>query len=100
VAYEDKLKSDVQTIDTIKNLLNVINDIRKNSMDMELKISEVVEQFRVLKMYKYSIEKEHQDQVDMISENWAALVEFAEKQDFKVNELKESFAEVTMRNVT
>jgi len=99
VAYEDKLKSDVQTIDTIKNLLNVINDIRKNSMDMELKISEVVEQFRVLKMYKYLIEKEHQDQVDMISENWMALVEFAEKQDFKVNELKESFAEVTMKNV-
>ena len=61
IAYEDKLKSDVQTIDTIKNLLNVINDIRKNSMDMELKISEVVEQFRVLKMYKYTIEKEHQD---------------------------------------
>jgi len=30
-------------------------------------------------MYKYAIEKEHQDQVDMISENWAALVEFAEK---------------------
>jgi len=89
----------VQTIDTIKNLLNVINEIRKNSMDMELKISEVVEQFRVLKMYKYPIEKEQQDQVDMISENWSALVEFAEKQDFKVNELKESFAEVTQRNV-
>jgi hypothetical protein len=89
----------VQTIDTIKNLLNVINEIRKNSMDMELKISEVVEQFRVLKMYKYPIEKEQQDQVDMISENWSSLVEFAEKQDFKVNELKESFAEVTSRNV-
>ena len=41
--YEEKLKSDVQTIDTIKNLLNVINEIRKNSMDMELKIAEVVE---------------------------------------------------------
>lgn len=57
-AYDEKLKSDVQGIDTIKNLLNVINDIRKNSMDMELKISEVVEQFRVLKMYKYNLEKE------------------------------------------
>ena len=68
-------------------------------MDMELKISEVVEQVRVLKMYKYPIEKETQDQVDMIAENWALLVEFAEKQDFKVNELKESFAEVTQRNV-
>lgn len=48
-------------------------------MDMELKISEVVEQFRVLKMYKYTIEKETQEQVDMIAENWALLVEFAEK---------------------
>ena len=77
--YEKKLESDVQTIDTIKNLLNVINDIRKNSMDMELDIYEVVEQFRVLRMYKYEIEKEHQDEVDMIAENWASLVEFAEK---------------------
>ena len=97
--YEEKLKSDVQTIDTIKNLLNVINEIRKNSMDMELRIAEVVEQFRVLKMYKYAIEKDHQDQVDMIAENWEALVDLAERQDYKVNELKESFAEVTQRNV-
>lgn len=59
--YEEKLNGDPSGIDTIKNLLNVINDIRKNSMDMELKIAEVVEQFRVLKMYKYPIEKEHQD---------------------------------------
>lgn len=36
----------------------------------------------------------------MIKDNWGALVEFAERQDFKVNELKESFAEVTQRNVT
>jgi len=97
--YEEKLKSDVQTIETIKNLLKVIDDIRKTSMDMELRIVEVVEQFRVLRMYKYEIEKEHQDQVDMIADNWAALVEFAEKQDFKVNETKESFAEITSKNV-
>jgi len=57
--YEEKLKSDVETIDTIKNLLKVIDDIRKCSMDMELRIVEVVEQFRVLKMYKYTIEPEH-----------------------------------------
>ena len=35
----------------------------------------------------------------MISENWAALVDFAERQDYKVNELKESFADVTSRSV-
>lgn len=35
----------------------------------------------------------------MIAENWANLVEFAEKQDFKVNETKETFAQVTKNNV-
>jgi hypothetical protein len=50
-------------------------------------------------MYKYTIEKDDQDQVDMIQENWEALVDLAERQDYKVNELKESFAEVTQRNV-
>lgn len=34
--YEEKLKTECNTIETIKNLLNVINDIRKKSMDMEL----------------------------------------------------------------
>ena len=97
--YEEKLNGDPSGIDTIKNLLNVINDIRKNSMDMELKIAEVVEQFRVLKMYKYPIEKEHQDQVDLIAENWAQLIDKAEIRDKEVNNLKESFADVTEKNV-
>ena len=35
----------------------------------------------------------------MISSNWASLVEFAEKQDFKVNELKSSFADITSKQV-
>ena len=35
----------------------------------------------------------------MISENWAALVDFAERQDYKVNELKESFAVATQKHV-
>ena len=66
---------------------------------MELKIAEVVEQFRVLKMYKYPIEKEHQDQVDLIAENWAQLIDKAEIRDKEVNNLKESFADVTEKNV-
>ena len=77
--YEEKLKGELGHIDTIKNLLNVIKDIRSNSMDMELQIAEVIEQFRVLKMYKYPIENEHQVQVDMIADAWKDLVEFAEK---------------------
>jgi hypothetical protein len=43
-------------IELIKALLNVIAEIKNYSMDMELKIVEAQEQFRVLKMYKYQVE--------------------------------------------
>lgn len=45
-------------IELIKALLNVIAEIKNYSMDMELKIVEAQEQFRVLKMYKYQVEPE------------------------------------------
>ena len=56
--YEEKLKIEANNIDPIKELLNVIAEIRNKSMDMELKISEVQEQFRVLRMYKYDVDEE------------------------------------------
>lgn len=45
-------------IDSLKHLLNVISDIKNKSMDMEFRINEVQEQFRILKMYKYDVKKE------------------------------------------
>ena len=56
--YEEELKIEASNIDPIKKLLNVIAEIRNRSMDMELKISEVLEQFRVLRIYKYEIDEE------------------------------------------
>ena len=56
--YEEELKIEASNIDPIKKLLNVIAEIRNRSMDMELKISEVQEQFRVLRIYKYEIDEE------------------------------------------
>ena len=45
-------------IDSLKTLLNVISDIKNKSMDMEFRINEVQEQFRILKMYKFPVEEE------------------------------------------
>jgi hypothetical protein len=58
INYEEELKIEASNIDPIKKLLNVIAEIRNRSMDMELKISEVQEQFRVLRIYKYEIDEE------------------------------------------
>ena len=97
--YEEKLAKDMAGIEQIKELLNVINEIRNKSMDMELKINEVLEMFRVLKIYEYEIEKEEQDNVDLISENWAALLDLAERSDFKLVQAKKQYADITKNNV-
>jgi len=36
-------------------------------MDMEFKINEIVEQFRVLRMYSYVVKPEIQQQVDVLA---------------------------------
>lgn len=86
-------------IDSLKQLLNVITEIRNKSMDMEFRINEVQEQFRLLLMYKYSVEEELMLQVSSLSENWNNLIEMAERKDFEANALKKSFAIVTKGEV-
>lgn len=86
-------------IELIKALLNVIAEIKNTSMDMELKIVEAQEQFRVLKMYKYQVEPEDQELVDRIGPDWADLVEMANRKDYEVGEYKKTYAQITTDGV-
>lgn len=52
-SYQEFLAVNNEGIDLFKALLNKVAEIKNISMDMELKIGEAQEQFRVLKMYKY-----------------------------------------------
>lgn len=56
--FNQHLNKEADSIEEIKFLLETISKIRNTSMDMELKISETQEQFRVLKMYKYPVDKQ------------------------------------------
>lgn len=66
---------------------------------MEFRITEVQEQYRVLKMYEYPIDDETQKQVDSLMINWEELIEFAERQDEEVKGFKKNFSEVTVSEV-
>ena len=79
----------------MKALLNIISEIKNISMDMEFRVVEVQEQFRVLKMYNFEVEAELQKDVDNLMNNWEELIESANKKDFEVNEFKTNFANVT-----
>jgi dynein heavy chain len=97
--YEKHLKTEVHGIDGLKHVLNIISEIKNTSMDMEFRINEIVEQFRVLKMYNYVVKPEVQQQVDILAQTWVDLIEMADRKDFELNEYKRNFSEVTKGDV-
>jgi dynein heavy chain len=64
-----------------KQLLNKVAEIKNVSMDMELRIVEAQEQYRVLKMQRYDITPEEQECIDKIQQDWENLIEMANKKD-------------------
>ena len=97
--YEKALGGEMGAIEQLKSLLNIITEIKNKSMDMEFRIVEVQEQFRVLDMYEYEVEEEVRKEVDGLMAQWEQLLEYADKQDFAVNDFKKNFAEVTKQDV-
>ena len=97
--YEKHLKTEVHGIDGLKHVLNIISEIKNTSMDMEFRINEIVEQFRVLKMYNYVVKSDVQQQVDVLAQTWVDLIEMADRKDFELNEYKRNFSEVTKGDV-
>ena len=89
----------MNAIEPIKQLLNVIAEIKKKSMDMELKIVEAQEQFRVLKLYKYNVDPDDQEQVNNISQMWNELLDLANRKDHEVIKYKQAYATITKENV-
>ena len=57
----------------------MIAEIKNISMDMEFRIIEVQEQYRVLNMYEYPIDEDIQKEVDSLMVNWEGLIEFADE---------------------
>jgi len=97
--YQEFLASTKEGIELFKALLNKVAEIKNISMDMELKIGEASEQFRVLKMYKYAVEPEDQEKVDKIGQEWEDLIETANRKDHDVGEYKKTYASITMTGV-
>jgi dynein heavy chain len=50
-------------------------------------------------MYQYDIEEDVRKEVDGLMAQWEQLLEYADKQDFAVNDFKKNFAEVTKQDV-
>ena len=86
-------------MEILKILLNTITEIKDSSMEMEFRILEVQESFRLLKNYEYKIDEDIEKKSANLMINWEELLDFADKKDFEANSIKKSFAEVTKNDV-
>lgn len=79
-------------IEELKSLLNKIAQIKTVSMMMQFRISDVVEKFRTLQMYKQPVEQESVEEAFMLEEKWKVLVIKAMKKDGNLEGSKQMFA--------
>jgi hypothetical protein len=56
--YNKDLNKEINDKESLQEFLANISEIKNTSMEMEFRINEVQEQFRILSMYDYSIEEE------------------------------------------
>jgi hypothetical protein len=77
--YNKALNKEINDKDSLQDFLGSITEIKNSSMEMEFRINEVQEQFRILQMYSFTIEEEQQKEVDNLMLNWEELIEYADK---------------------
>lgn len=56
--YNKDLNKEINDKESLQEFLANISEIKNTSMEMEFRINEVQEQFRILQMYDYTIEDE------------------------------------------
>mmetsp|Transcript_40960 Transcript_40960/g.47071 ORF Transcript_40960/g.47071 Transcript_40960/m.47071 type:complete len:872 (+) Transcript_40960:2789-5404(+) len=85
--------------ESLATLLGIINSIQDMSMEMEFRIIDVQEQFRILKMYGFQVEPELHKKAENLGNEWNNLIYQAKKTDFESLQRKETFAKITQKEV-
>jgi dynein heavy chain len=97
--YHKLLKISPGDNESLAALLGNINRIQDMSMDMEFRITDVQEQFRILKIYSFDVDPEMHKRADNLGNEWSNLIYQAKKTDFESLQMKESFAKITQGEV-
>ena len=97
--YRAKLEDNPTSIVGLKALLNSISQIKSHSMIMEFRISEVVEKFRTLSMYKQAIDAEYMAEAFDLEAKWKELITDAKNKDAELIVSKQEFAKETQGEV-
>eukprot|EP00960_Hanusia_phi_P039624 753955-Hanusia_phi.AAC.6 len=94
-----KLMDAPDNLETLKDIVRLIGDIRNLTPIMEEKFMEVEEQFRTLDMFQYPSEEAVRELAKTIRNSWYDLCEEAKEVDYKLRSIKKNFCEVTQNQV-
>ena len=97
--YDQAIDQDARTLKELKQNLNVIRDIRDQTMDIELLIEEVSEKFRILQKFRLKPEYEGAKTVSALREKWADLISRTKCIDLSLIDKKKEFAIRTKEQV-
>lgn len=90
--FDNALEENPANIEELKALLNKIAEIKTMSMMMEFRISDIVEKFRTLQMYKQAVDPALVDEAFNLESSWNKLVIKAKEKDQKLLSRKQMFA--------
>jgi dynein heavy chain len=90
--FDNALEENPANIEELKALLNKIAEIKTMSMMMEFRISDIVEKFRTLQMYKQAVDPALVDEAFNLESSWNKLVIKAKEKDHKLLSRKQMFA--------
>lgn len=94
-----KLKQSPDTFDDLKSVLGTISAIKNMSLEVEMRITDIQEQYRTLAMYKVEAGEDEWELVACISQMWSDLFIEARQVDRSLKDVKKSFTVITKENI-
>ena len=99
---EDKsrlLDREPDTLEELKIVLNLVAEINRTSMQVEIEYGAMQEWYRTLLMYDFAVPADEADMVDCMHIRWSALKEKAKLRDRQLGRVKKQFTLVTAGQV-
>ncbi|VDP74395.1 unnamed protein product [Echinostoma caproni] len=96
--FED-LEDDPNSLDELKIMLKLIRDLHFSSLDVEFKIRDIQERYRLLRLHQYAVPDDEQQLASEIESTWNQLLEAARIKENSLGGVKRKFTKLTQDEI-
>ncbi|XP_078791125.1 dynein axonemal heavy chain 10 isoform X3 [Oryzias latipes] len=96
---QEKMHQRPDTFEDLKSILGTISDIRDMSLDVEIRVADIKERYRMMAMYKYEVGKDELELVANIGQIWSNLFAESRQVDQSLKDVRETFSKIKMEEM-